>query len=29
MEAAAGACQGVWLSRLVADLLGGVVQKFR
>jgi len=29
MAAAAGACQGVWLSRLVADLTGGEVQKFK
>jgi hypothetical protein len=29
MAVAASACQGVWLRRLVADLLGGVVQKFR
>jgi hypothetical protein len=29
MAAAAGACQGVWLSRLVAVLTGGEVQKFK
>ena len=29
MAAAAGACQGVWLSRLLADLTGSKVQKFR
>jgi transposase InsO family protein len=28
MAAAAGACQGVWLSRLVAELMGCDVQKF-
>jgi hypothetical protein len=27
--AALGACQGVWLSRLIAEMLGGKVQKFR
>ena len=29
VAAAAGACQGVWLSMLVADLTGNEVQKFR
>jgi hypothetical protein len=29
MAVAASACQGVWLSSFIADLLGGVVQKFR
>lgn len=29
ITAAAGACQGVWLSRIVADLVGGDIQKFR
>lgn len=29
IAAASGACQGVWLSRLVADLTGKEVQKFR
>lgn len=29
IAAAAGACQGVWLSRLIADMVGGGVQKFR
>ena len=29
VAAAAGACQGVWLSMLVADLIGNEVQKFR
>jgi len=29
VAAAAGACQGVWLSRLIADLMGRDVQKFR
>lgn len=29
IAAAAGACQGVWLSRLVAELTGKNVQKFR
>lgn len=29
IAAAAGACQGVWLNRLVADLVGSEVQKFR
>ena len=29
IAAALGACQGVWLSRLVAEMVGGEVQKFR
>jgi hypothetical protein len=29
IAAALGACQGVWLSRLIADLVGGEAQKFR
>lgn len=29
VAATAGACQGVWLSRLIADLMGRDVQKFR
>lgn len=29
VAAAAGACQGVWLSRLIADLMGRDVQKFK
>jgi hypothetical protein len=29
IAAALGACQGVWLSRLIAELLGEKVQKFR
>jgi hypothetical protein len=29
MAAAVGACQGIWLSRLLADLTGKEVQKFR
>ena len=29
VAAAVGACQGVWLSRLIADLMGRDVQKFR
>ena len=29
ITAALGACQGVWLSRLIAELVGGEAQKFR
>jgi hypothetical protein len=29
IAAASAACQGVWLSRLIADIIGKGVQKFR
>ena len=29
IAAALGACQGVWLSQLIAELVGGEAQKFR
>lgn len=29
IAAAMGACQGVWLSRLIAELIGTKAQKFR